>query len=233
MAYCQKCKSELDEDALFCQECGERVHKKRKERTIVYEGDIHKCPNCGENLKSFIGNCPQCGHEIRNTESTDSIKEFEGKLERIEEKVMSKFQEKNSVMKNVFGRDFKSSDEYDQAKYDFEEQKEQQKVNLIINYSVPNTKEDILEFMILVASNINTKKDIDDDVTKAWISKLDQLYQRAELVIGSGPDFDQIKRIYAKKKQDIYQKKKRKVLIIIAVIVGYFLVFLILGLIEE
>ncbi len=233
MAFCTKCKSELEEDARFCSECGAVVNKKRKERTIVYEGDIHKCPNCGETLKSFISNCPQCGYEIRSVDSTGSIKEFERKLEKIEEKVMPQQPKENSVMKKIFGRDFKDSDEYYMEKNNFENQKEQQKVNLIIHYSVPNTKEDILEFMILAASFIDTKKDINDEVTKAWISKLDQLYQRAEIVIGSGPDFDKIKRIYDRKKQEIRDKKKRKTILIVLIVAGYILAFLCLGLLGE
>lgn len=88
-----------------------------------------------------------------------------------------------------------------------------EKASLIINFAVPNSKEDIMEFMILAASNIDVKKGIDDDVTKAWISKLNQVYQRAEISMSKHPDFLQIKAIYDRKKKEIKNKKLKGILI--------------------
>lgn len=62
---------------------------------------------------------------------------------------MTNFEEKKSVMKMVFGKDFKESDEAEEALRRFESQKNQEKASLIINFAVPNFKEDIMEFMIL------------------------------------------------------------------------------------
>ena len=91
-----------------------------------------------------------------------------------------------------------------------------------INFSVPNTKEDIMEFMILAASNIDVKKGVDDDVTKAWISKLDQVYQRAEISMGGHPDFAQIKSIYDRKKKELKNKKIKGFLIGAGCVAGWF-----------
>lgn len=62
MAFCMNCGTELEKDAHFCSECGAKVPQivKDNERNIIYEGNIYKCPNCGEVLKSFVANCPQC-----------------------------------------------------------------------------------------------------------------------------------------------------------------------------
>ena len=40
------------------------------------EGDFKKCPSCGAPVQSFNTKCSECGHEFRNTDSTESIKEF-------------------------------------------------------------------------------------------------------------------------------------------------------------
>lgn len=125
-------------------------------------------------------------------------------------------------MKMVFGKDFKGSDEAEEALERFESQKSHEKASLIINFAVPNSKEDIMEFMILAASNINVKKGIDDDVTKAWISKLNQVYQRAEISMGKHPDFLQIKAIYDRKKKEIKGKKLKGILIGVGGVVGWF-----------
>ena len=61
MAFCMNCGTELEKDAHFCSECGAKVPQivKDNERNIIYEGNIYKCPNCGEVLKSFVANCLQ------------------------------------------------------------------------------------------------------------------------------------------------------------------------------
>lgn len=216
--FCPYCGTKLDKGAKFCKGCGKLIgqpesnhefvkEKPITERKIVFEGYIHKCPNCGEVLESFVTNCPSCGFEIRDAHSASSVRELALKLERIESQKMPAFEEKKSVMKMVFGKDFKESDEAEEARRNFEEQKKQEKATVIINYSVSNTKEDILEFMILAASNIDTKHGLTDEVTKAWISKLDQVYQKAEISMGTSPGFEQIRGIYEKKHRQIKQKK--------------------------
>lgn len=62
---------------------------------------------------------------------------------------------------------------------------------LIRNFYIPNTKEDIYEFVILAASNL--KAGGSDD--SAWSAKLEQAIQKAELVFGNGPELDRIKRM--------------------------------------
>lgn len=89
----------------------------------------------------------------------------------------------------------------------FDEQKKEQKYNLIVNFPVPNTKEDLLEFMILISSNIDSKKELDDLETKAWISKLEQVYEKANLVMGDTPHFSEINNIYTHKKRQLKIRK--------------------------
>ena len=136
---------------------------------------------------------------------------------------MAPIEEKKSLMKMVFGKDFKEENEVEEAQERFDEHKRQQKANLIINFSVPNTREDILEFMILASSNIDVKKGIDDEVTKAWISKLDQVYEKAKLLLGSGPSFTQIKYIYDRKKAQIKNRKFKGLATACFIVGGYIL----------
>ena len=230
MRFCPYCGTKLDAGAKFCKSCGEPIGSANQgkssasatagraaredpitERKTVYEGYIHKCPNCGEVLESFIAVCPSCGYEIRDGRTSNSVQEFALRLERVESQKMPAFEEKKSVMKMVFGKDFKDTDEVEEAKKHFEEQKQQEKASLIINYSVPNTREDILEFMLLACSNIDVKHGIGDTVSKAWISKLEQVYQKAELSMGNGSDFGQIKSICDNKKRQIRNKKLKGV----------------------
>lgn len=50
-------------------------------RKVGYDGEIRKCPNCGDLMDPFEIKCDACGYELRSAKATDSIKEFEQKLE--------------------------------------------------------------------------------------------------------------------------------------------------------
>lgn len=250
--FCQHCGTKLDLGARFCKSCGKPIdqsggattgcvppqteetfsHKQHTERKTVYEGQLHKCPNCGELLDSFRSHCPSCGYEIRDARSSNSIRELAQKLERIESERMAPIEEKKSLMKMVFGKDFKDEDEIKEAQNQFDEHKKQQKANLIINFPVPNTREDILEFMILASSNIDVKKGIDDEVSKAWLSKLDQVYEKAKLLMGSESSFTQIKYIYERKKAQIKNRKFKGLAIACFIVGGYMILFSLLFFME-
>ncbi len=226
--FCPYCGTKLDDGARFCKNCGEAIANNTQEsqtlkyeqpiegnpteRKTVYEGLVHKCPRCGEVLESFLTSCPTCGHEIRDVKSSSSVREFALKLEAISAQKMPVFEEKKSVMKILLGKDFKEEDEAKEALKRFESQKDNEKASLIINFSVPNSKEDIMEFMLLAASNIDVKQGVDDIVTKAWISKLDQVYQKAEITMSEHPDFVQIKGIYDRKNIELKNKRLKGVL---------------------
>lgn len=83
---------------------------------------------------------------------------------------------------------------------------EKQKIDIIRAYPIPNTKEDILEFMILAASNIDEMSySQSDSLRKAWKAKLEQSYQKAELVLKNDAGIEKAKEIYDK----VIRKERR------------------------
>lgn len=70
---------------------------------------------------------------------------------------------------------------------------EEQRASLIRNFPVPNTKEDILEFMIMASSNIDARRD--NTTTDAWQAKLEQSYQKATLLL-EGEDLQKVNLLY-------------------------------------
>ena len=80
-----------------------------------------------------------------------------------------------------------------------------ERINLIKNYAVPNTKEDLIEFILLSVTNIDSCDSVKE--SKAWILKLEQLYQKFTMTISSGPDYDRISTVYNETKQKIHKKK--------------------------
>lgn len=95
MSFCVNCGQEIKEGSKFCTNCGSAVipHQKleNNERKTFYDGEIRKCPNCGEIIDSFVVNCPSCGYELRGSTATSSVQRLYWELNRaatIEQKIL-------------------------------------------------------------------------------------------------------------------------------------------------
>ena len=158
MAFCINCGQEIIEGAKFCMACGVAVEQHYKDevsqRKEIYDGDLHRCPKCGEHLNAFVTICPVCNYELRGARTTSCVHELSRKLEQTE------------------------SDE--------------QKIELISNFYIPNTKEDIYEFFILAFSNITGG----GYGIEAWTVKLEQAYLKAKLAFGNSEAYVHIKELY-------------------------------------
>lgn len=234
--FCSFCGTKLDPGARFCKSCGtpletvsqpkqteesckEKPHQQStySERRQEFAGKIIKCPNCGEVLKSFVANCPSCGFELRGTKATSSVREFALKLEAIESRRSISEGKKHSFIAKIYGSDGKLTDT------------DEQKISLIRSFSVPNTKEDVLEFMILASSNVDVsiygwgdKGVITESrkaVSEAWIAKMEQVYEKAKLTFGNAPEFQNIEKSYLKKVMEV-KKRKRGIWLAIAGLYG-------------
>lgn len=68
-----------------------------KQRKTVYEGEIHKCPNCGESIAAFVLKCPSCGHELRGADSSSVVHEFSKKIAQV-----NSYENKESLIRNFY-----------------------------------------------------------------------------------------------------------------------------------
>ncbi len=151
-------------------------------RKTIYEGEIHKCPNCREMLKAFNIACPACKFELRGTKSSSAVKDLAEKLEQATT--------------------------------------EKQEITIIKNFPIPNTKEDIFEFMLLASSNFDANYYAahlyEEDISDAWLSKIEQCYQKAHLIFSEQSDIDKIDTMHSKiisnceAKEKEEKKRKRK-----------------------
>ena len=177
MKYCTSCGEQILEGARFCPLCGKEIGDSGNNgaRKVTYEGELRKCPACGELLRSFESNCPACGHELRGVKNCSSVSELARKLEKATS--------------------------------------ERQRILIIKNFPVPNTREDIFEFMLLAASNFDSAYYVahldEEDISDAWLSKIEQCYQKASLSFCEYPDFRRIEDIYLRIKTDCAEKEHR------------------------
>lgn len=198
MPFCINCGQQFPNGAKFCPECGTPTtgtqSKSQDQRSQSFAGEIRKCPNCGEALSAFELKCHACGFELRNTKASTAVQEFYNKIEQIEE-----------------GRDERKPGET-----------EKRISNVIRNYPIPNTKEDVLEFMMLASSNIDvdiyathgSRKKAEEYqyqklVADAWRATAEQVYHKAEVSFGDDPAFSTIEEIYTKKITSIASAKRQ------------------------
>lgn len=194
MAYCSKCGKQMKDGAIFCSSCGTRMASSREERegkrAEQYDGEIHKCPSCGQTLDSLEVICPSCGYELRGAEAVGSLKELSNQLQQIR---MQPDKGLRQTLIERLGRVPTDADDRAAA--------------LIKAYPIPNTKEDLIEFIITSAANINpdTFNDFkrsnvsssDIAMSNAWLSKLEQAYQKASITLNGDEAFERIEAIYS------------------------------------
>ena len=197
MPYCYYCGSKNTDEAKYCAHCGKPIGAPvaSNERKQVYDGVLHKCPNCGELLNSFITICPTCGYEIRGAKSSQSVELLAKKLEELTAS-------KHETTRERFWRE-----EFTNAHHKTDEQK----IELIKNFNIPTTREDVLEFITYAIGNIDTevlsdsiyKTRTERAISEAWIVKLDQAYSKATVLFGNDPTFAPVVQLYQQKKEDI------------------------------
>lgn len=96
-----------------------------------------KCPNCGAQVPPLTLKC-DCGYEFTNKEAISSVQILSEKIDKI------------------LSKDYKSTPDSDE--YKAEVKQRYQRVKETINlFPVPNTKEDIIEFLSLSTPNAKKK----------------------------------------------------------------------------
>ena len=98
---------------------------------------LRKCPNCGASMPVLAIVCPQCGYELSNQKAVSSVSALSDKIEKISSEHVS-----TGLFSNPEKQKNKKNDRIIEA------------INL---FPVPNTKEDLIEFLALAASNSHGK----------------------------------------------------------------------------
>lgn len=201
-----------EEDESTIESIKPEENKQKKETTA-------KCPNCGAPLKSYTSNCPYCNAEIKNTKPSKSLEEFTKGIEKIKSKEMPEYSGKESLLKKAIGIDLRKDIEArEEFETKFKNKINNEVANYINNYPVPNSKEDLIEFMILVTSNINLKNDDPEEIKSAWKSKMEQIYTKSKLTLKNPNDLKIVEDLYKSKKRELKSDKVDKVFYFL----GYF-----------
>ena len=213
MAFCTNCGSNLSQGAKFCSICGSPVEfvdtKKPSEERYTPQGKIMSCPNCGATINSLQAVCSYCGAYITGRGANITVQAFKEQLMEIEKTRQDSI---SKSMWDVLSLTPSSADT--------------QKLTLIKNFPIPNTIEEISEFMLLAVANIdvslskNTFRNrinsssgissatISWAISNAWVAKMEQVYNKALLSFPNEPIFKNIEQVYKSKMKELKLLKK-------------------------
>lgn len=217
--FCSNCGEKLVTGSKFCNSCGMPTSTttpppvsnpgSQKERTTVYDGEIHKCPNCGEVINSFVTNCLACGFELSRKQVSVALQKFIDRVDECDRKIANSPESKTGwaswnkskrfwwvVLNLLFlciplviylvwplvriNATPKLSAE------------EKQLVSVVENFPFPNDRESILAALVYVKEKIDfiSKEKIDRKSAywmRLWCAKAEQLKQKAELMFPNDP----------------------------------------------
>lgn len=141
-------------------------------------GDVKKCPACGAIAQSFQTKCSDCGHEFSNVGANVSIGKLFEMLNACEserkEQSTSIFGAMGSIMAEGLGGD----------------KVIEKKKSIISGFPIPNTKDDILEFLSMAIPNAKKKGNFftsnqpenksHNELAPTWQSKCEQIIMKAK-----------------------------------------------------
>ncbi len=159
------------------------------------------CINCGKKLNIGAKFCGECGTPISSVEyECDTV--LEGNIHKCRHcgKTLKAF-EANCPACGTELRGVGSSNAIGLLAEKLENAtSDQQRIVIVKNFPIPNTREDIFEFMLLASSNFDSSYYAthlhEEDISDAWLTKIEQCYSKARLSFGNHPDFKRIESIY-------------------------------------
>lgn len=142
-------------------------------------GDVKKCPACGAMAESFKTKCPDCSHEFSNVGANVSIEKLFEMLNACEN---DRKEQSTSILGVLGSQMAQATGGGDKVTL--------KKKSIISGFPVPNTKDDILEFLSTAIPNAKQKGNFltkqnpenksHNDLAPTWKSKCEQIIMKAK-----------------------------------------------------
>lgn len=174
-------------------------------------GDVRKCPACGAIVPSMAAKCPECGYEFTNVEANSSTRLLMQKIDEIQAQYAE-------LTANV---DNKDESTIRTRGYQVKRQLNDRTAQLIQNFPIPNTREDLIEFLTLCIGNSKADSimlDGNDPVTPAWRKKLQQVIAKVKVALPNDQQAQELIEEYEGKREN-NKKKGKKIAIGIVVLI--------------
>jgi hypothetical protein len=218
-----------------------KLHEKQKSKVTSAApksdklGDVRKCPACGAIAETFATKCSDCGTEFRNIEVSHNITKFFDKLDELE----------SNRKENLYDNPKKDLgtqaitlikwwcfwwiliplksityllNKFKPAKWSTTDSRKEE---LIMNFPVPASREEILEFLNLATSKINSNTYFNafseetkykDTWNKIWLKKIEQIYSKASIAMKNDKkSFEDVEKM-ASQAREIVKSNNKKVI---------------------
>lgn len=162
--------------------------KKNAQPATSKQGIMKKCPKCGQPVGAGSVRCAACGYVFMGLEANRSSEILAQKLQEVDAKYRSASGGIGAVFSAIGGLT-------DQEKAD------QEKATIIASFSVPTTKEDLLEFLPSMRAkwkNFGIKQTRYHAEKKAYIAKYEECLMKAKALFPNDPDFQPLFEMDAK-----------------------------------
>lgn len=211
---------------------------------------VTKCPACGAFRSSFSAVCPDCGYEFSTVETSQSLQDFSNKIEQYDREIFENETSSSAtgagtivlwvllfpVMLGIFV--FKKI----QAKHEVLTGVEKMKSEAILNFPIPNSRNDLTEFAILVENHIKpinyfsalTKSGANvQKWNRIWAEKSKQIEKKATIALDSDKAaLRQIQKSIAAVQQQNAANEKTQ-WIAIGILAAIFVIFMIIAIIVK
>ncbi len=141
-------------------------------------GDVKKCPACGAIIQSFSAICTDCGHNFTNVNALSSLTKLYEQLQIVEIEERNRTIDSTSWIDKLHGSTL--------SEYQVEERILKRKASVVSSFPVPNTKEDIIEFLSMAVPEVSKKPNFFTGkysgvgaLYNAWQSKAEQVIIKA------------------------------------------------------
>ena len=128
------------------------------------QGDVKKCPVCGAIVQGFQAKCPECGYTFEDVKANQSV---------------------SKLLELLVAADNKKTDIWDASAED-------KKKTIIRNFPIPNTKADIIDFLVFLEPKLLVS---DDEFRTDYKVKYDECVAKAKLLF---PDDEDVKSLIGK-----------------------------------
>ena len=175
-------------------------------------GDVRKCLACGAIVPSMAAKCPECGYEFTNVEANSSTRLLMQKIDEIQAQYAE-------LTANV---DNKDESTIRTRGYQVKRQLNDRTAQLIQNFPIPNTREDLIEFLTLCIGNSKADSimlDGNDPVTPAWRKKLQQVIAKVKVALPNDQQAQELIEEYEGKRENSKKKGKKIAIGIVVLIV--------------
>ena len=203
----------------------EKAEAKTKEsapKSTKY-GDVRKCPVCGAVVPALATSCPECGYEFSGVEASSSSQKLAQQIDEILQEVAK---QKKQLQLSGKLSDIKEKGEYrsplEKALGQIEKDGDKRIEETIKNFSIPNAKGDLFEFI----TSLQTK--VKDKYGEAYTQKLNEAFIKAKALFPNDSLFASIWTTHETKKKTKARKRLRNKLIfnIVGIVASALVVYL-------